>query len=153
MNKKITVKPAESDGVKIMYVDHPVFKEKAKKTFHFKNELEGTQPGEIKFYYLTDKGGSALPEFCQQMDSGSEVLEFKPGNATTPCTLSDGTTAGYYAYTVEYPGYKDLDPVLIIEPQFGFSSAMTFSAVALAATAVGGVVVGWLGTRAFTKKA
>ena len=62
MNKTITVMPAEADGMNIMYVDHPVFTEKVKKTFLFKNELEGTEAGEIKFYYLTDKGGSALPE-------------------------------------------------------------------------------------------
>ena len=151
MTKKIKVESIDDGTVKMMYVDYPVFKEKHKTTFDIQNKVDSKEDIIVEFFYLTNKGGTPLPGFCTEM--GAAKTEFRVAEKSKEsCTPADGIEPGFYAYTVKNADFPTLDPVLIIEPQFELSSAVTFGVAALIAAAIGGALVGWLGTRAFSKK-
>lgn len=151
MTRKIKIESIDDGTVKMMYVDHPVFKEKQETTFDIQNKVDSEEDIVVEFFYLTDKGGAPLPGFCTEM--GESELFNVAKNSKESCTPADDIDPGFYAYTVKNDDFQTLDPVIIMEPQIGFSSAMSFGLAALITTAAGGAVVGWLGTRAFTKKA
>ena len=152
MARKIKVESIECGSVKMMYVDHPVFKEKQKTMFEIQNKVDSEEDIIVEFFYMTDKGGVPVPGFCTEMDSAETEFRIAE-NAKESCTPADGINPNFYAYTVKNDDFPTLDPVIIIEPQFGFSSALSFGVTALIAAAAGGAAFGWLGTRAFSKKA
>lgn len=151
MPKKITLKPAMDDTEHIIYVDYPVLKEKAMNFFMFHNQLGSTVDAEVKFYDLTDKSGPPLSGICNEM-SGETVLPIAK-NGNTKCTLAADAKPGFYAYTISSPGFKTLDPVLIIESgaQLSATAGNPMSALlvlgAAAIAAVTGAVAGRIAAR------
>jgi len=151
MTRKIKVESIDDGTVKMMYVDHPVFKEKQKTTFDIQNKVDSNSDIVVEFFYLTDKGGVPWPGFCAEMDA--DATEFKVAkNSKESCTPADDVHPNFYAYTIENVDFPTLDPVIIIEPQLWAAGPMSFGVAALLATAAGGAAVGWLGTKAFAKK-
>lgn len=144
--KTITLKVEDVCGVDTIVADPPVLVLPNK---NFKIRFDNTMDAdaEVRFYEADDKGGGMIGEFCPEVNSG-DVLEVDKGKKEN-CKPD---VAGSFAYTVKAPPYAELDPIIIIEEVYATSAGLTFGLAALAATAVGGALVGFAGSRALSKK-
>lgn len=160
MARKIKVESIDDGTVKMMYVDHPVFKEKHKTTFDIQNKVDSDSDIVVEFFYLLDKGGAPLPGFCEEMDADVTVFPVAK-SAKEPCTPATDVAPGYYSYTVRNDDFPTLDPVIIIQPQMmalqntatdGAPEApASYGISALVVAVVTGFVIGWLASKVFAK--
>lgn len=145
-SKTITLKVEDVCGVDTIVADPPVLVLPNKNyKIRFDNTMDAD--AEVRFYEADDKGGSIIGEFCPEVNSDDvlDVAKDKKENCKPD-------VAGFFSYTVEAPPYAKLDPIIIIEEAFAASGGMTFGMAAIAAVAVGGAVVGFVGSRALSKK-
>jgi hypothetical protein len=97
-------------------VDEHVVKVKKDYKIKFVNKLDGGPDAFITFHPMNDKGGAIIEDFC--MKKNGDVIEGEQLKVPASGKACFPTTTGEFAYTVKAADHQDLDPVLIIEPQF-----------------------------------
>ena len=144
-SKTITLKVEDVCGVDTIVADPPVLV-LPNKNYKIKFDNTMDADAEVRFYEADGKGESMIGEFCPEVNS-DDVLEVAK-DKKEDCKPD---AAGFFSYTVKAPPYAELDPIIIIEEAFA-PGGTTFGMAAIAAVAVGGAVVGFVGSRALSKK-
>lgn len=110
MAKNVNISSKTKNSKKRVTTDKQIVRVKPKGEIKFHNKLDSTAT--LSFFDADDKDGTAINGFCKGK-SGSSVTIGK--GKMFKCVMTQPSDD--YAYSVSAPGYEELDPIIIIEPQ------------------------------------
>lgn len=153
MPQNIHIRSTDCNGEFLMYAKPEVAKDSKGETFKFHNHVKSTNPINIQFYRLDEKGelGKEIPGFCEEMGSTETVLTIEE-NMQKDCTIPASVSEKYFAYTVQNDDAETLDPVIIIDDAFVAADDGGFGLLFLLLAGAGGVIVGALGSLYFKSR-
>jgi len=153
---ELTFDTLNCEGSKYITVDNVTITPTAGDTVTLINHLVGNIDANFEVFEVgTKDGGTAISGFCDGEGATVQI----PGIGVNPskdCVVAD-TMDGVYQYRVHADNHKDLDPVIIVEPQFAnlwsFVSAPVVAGIGAVAVIAASVIAYRAGRRAGARAA